>query len=281
MTTRNQDEKRRMRTIEQRAAEFERTFTRTERAGWRYHTAGHGDAVLLLPGGVGIGISWVDLALALHGDYRTVTVDYPPTATTLDELADGVLAIVDAEDIGRAHVVGQSAGGMLAEVITQRAPDRVASLVFSGTGLYGPEDVDRLAGKLAAFRNTPWEQTIDAARTALRTAWRESAEAAFWIAQAEAAYRRAGRDGLANSYAMMLDLAQRSGELRPGWEGPTLMLAAADDLLITPVHRQRLLDLHPDTELRLYPDGGHSLLLTRPADYLTEVAEHLSKASAK
>jgi aminoacrylate hydrolase len=223
----------RMRTIEQRAAEFEQTHASSNLANWRYYTAGHGDAVLLLPGGVGVGISWVDLALALRPDYRTVTVDYPPTAVTLAELADGILDIMDAEGIGSAHVVGQSAGGML-----------------------------------AAIRDTPWEQTLDAARTALRTAWQQSADGDFWIAQVEAAYHRLGRDGLANSYAMLLDLAQHSDKLRPGWDGPTLVLAAADDPLITPVHRQRLLDLHPGCALRVFPDGGHSLLLTRPTDYL-------------
>ncbi|SHF61732.1 alpha/beta fold hydrolase [Streptoalloteichus hindustanus] len=268
-----------MRTIEQRAAEFERIYRSGEHDGWRYYTAGQGDVVLLLPGGAGIGISWVDLALALAPTHRTITVDYPPTPATLADLADGVLGVLDAEGIDRAHVVGQSAGGMLAEVLTQRAPDRVASLVFSGTGLYGPEDVDRLAGKLAGVRATPWEQTLDAARSALRAAWRDSADADFWIGQVEAAYHRAGPEGLANSCAMLLDLAQHSHELRPGWEGPALLLAAADDPLITPTHRQRLLDLHPGCELRVFPDGGHSLLLTRPSDYLAEVTRHLAEVT--
>jgi hypothetical protein len=30
-------------------------------------------------------------------------------------------------------------------VLSSRTPDRVTSLAFSGTGLYGPKDVDRLA----------------------------------------------------------------------------------------------------------------------------------------
>jgi hypothetical protein len=71
-------------------------------------------------------------------------------------------------------------------MLARLAPDRIASLAFSGSGLYGPEDADRLAGKLAAIRSTPWEQTLDAARTALRATWRDSPEAEFWITQAEA-----------------------------------------------------------------------------------------------
>ncbi|RKT54179.1 pimeloyl-ACP methyl ester carboxylesterase [Saccharothrix australiensis] len=271
-----------MRTIEQRAAEFDRVHAARELGDWRYYTSGggeSGEAVLLLPGGAGIGISWVDLALALHPAYRTTTVDYPPSATTPGELVDGVLDVLDAEGIDRVHVVGQSAGGMVAEVLAQRAPDRVASLVFTGTGLYGPEDVDRLAGKVAAIRNTPWEHTLDTARAALRTAWRQSPEADFWIARVDTAYRRAGRDGLANSYAVLLDIARHSGELRPARHCPTLVLAADDDPLITPTQRQRLLDLHPDHELRVFPDGGHSLLLTRTADYVAEVTRHLREAA--
>jgi len=148
-----------MRTIEQREAEFERTFEVKALADWRYYTAdsvGGENAVLLLPGGVGIGISWVDLALALSRRYRTITVDYPPSATTFAALSDGILDVLDVEGVGRVHVVGQSAGGMLAEVLTQRAPGRVASIVFSGTGLYGPEDVDRLGVRLAAIQDSPW-----------------------------------------------------------------------------------------------------------------------------
>ncbi|MGO1056544.1 alpha/beta fold hydrolase [Crossiella sp. CA198] len=266
-------------TIEQRAAEFHRVHRTKDLGQWRYYVAGAGETVLMLPGGAGIGISWLDLAPALHPAYRTITVDYPPSATTLTELADGILTILDAEGIGRAHLVGQSAGGMLAEVLIQRAPERVASVVFSGTGLYGAEDVDRLAGKVDDIRNTPWEQTIDAARTALRSVWQDSAEGEFWIGQVEAGYRRSGRDGLANSLATLLDLARHSGDLRPGWDGPALFLAAEDDLLITATHRRRLLDLHPGHTLRLFPDGGHSLLLTRPADYLAEVRAHLAASA--
>ncbi|GLW89914.1 alpha/beta fold hydrolase [Actinokineospora globicatena] len=267
-----------MRTIEQRAAEFGRVHGAKELAGLRYYTGGAGESVLMLPGGAGIGVSWVDLALALRGEYRTITLDYPSTATTLASLADDLVALLDAEGVDRAHVVGQSAGGMLAEVLTQRAPDRVASLVFSGTGLYGPEDVERLAGKLATIRETPWDQTVEAVREALRAVWQDSAEGAFWLSQVESAYQRAGREGLANSYAMLLDLARHSDQFKPGWRGPTLFLAAVDDPLITAAHSQCLHALHPGADLHLYSDGGHSLLLTRPSDYITEVTNHLRRA---
>jgi aminoacrylate hydrolase len=147
---------------------------------WHYYVGtGHGETVLLLPGGTGIGIGWLDLALALHPRYRAISVDYPHSVSTFDDLAEGVLAVLEAENVEQVHVVGQSAGGMLAEVFSRLAPDRVRSMVLSGTGLYGPEDVPRLEQRLAAIQTTPWQQTRAAILDGLRHTWKDAAEAEF------------------------------------------------------------------------------------------------------
>ncbi|WP_330230509.1 alpha/beta hydrolase [Nocardia sp. NBC_00508] len=272
-----------MESIQSRAAAFERDLERRNRRigphDWSFHVGGGGDAVVLLPGGAGIAIGWLDLAPALHLAYRVVAVDYPSTATTFDELADGVVAILDGEGIGSAQVVGQSAGGMLAEVLSQRAPDRVRSIVFTGTGLYGPEDESRLAARVAATDSTPWEQTRAAAREALRSAWKDSGEAEFWVECVDVAYQRSGQRGAANSLRCLLDLARRLPELQqqPAWQGPSLIVRADDDSLITGLHLQRLRELHPHSEFRPFSDGGHSLLVSRPSDYVATVTDFLNR----
>ena len=146
---------------------------------WTYYLGGDGTPVLLLPGGAGIASGWLDLTPALHPGYRVLAVDYPPGPTTLDELADGLIAILDAEHIDTTHVVGQSAGGMLAEILSQRAPTRVWSLALTSTGLYGPEDLDRLRASLERTRDTPWENTLTAIAASLRNTWKDAADADF------------------------------------------------------------------------------------------------------
>src|SRR5262245_50177902 len=125
-----------MKPIGERAEDFERSHERkTLRAGphtWHYSAGGRGEPVLLLTGGVGIGIAWLDLAPALRPRYRTIAVDYPPTVASFDDLAAGALAVLDAEGAERAYLVGQSAGAMLAEVVSRRAPQRVRSMTLSG-----------------------------------------------------------------------------------------------------------------------------------------------------
>lgn len=272
-----------MTSIRDRAAAFDRDHATATLPvvgdDWTYYVGGDGTPVLLLPGGAGIAVSWLDLTPALHPGFRTLAVDYPPGPVTLDGLAEGLLAILDAEHIDSAHVIGQSAGGMLAEVLSRRAPHRVRSLTLTSTGLYGPEDIARLENSLARTRDTPWADTLAAIRESLRATWSDAAAAEFWIDRVDAATRAAGHQGAINSYYRMLDAARRLPELQagPAWHGPTLIVKANDDPLITAQHTQRLRNLHPDAQFRTFPDGGHSLLLTRTDDYTTAVTDFLRR----
>lgn len=61
-------------------------------------------------------------------------------AYTLDDMADDAAGILDALGIGRAHVVGASMGGMIAQVLAARRPERVATLtsIMSSSGNPSP-----------------------------------------------------------------------------------------------------------------------------------------------
>ena len=59
-----------------------------------------------------------------------------PVPYTLVDMTHDVVALLDHLLIGRAHIVGASMGGMIAQILAATEPDRVASLgvVMSGTG---------------------------------------------------------------------------------------------------------------------------------------------------
>jgi pimeloyl-ACP methyl ester carboxylesterase len=59
-----------------------------------------------------------------------------PVPYTLVDMARDVVALLDHLGVERAHVVGASMGGMIAQILAATEPDRVASLavVMSGTG---------------------------------------------------------------------------------------------------------------------------------------------------
>jgi pimeloyl-ACP methyl ester carboxylesterase len=61
---------------------------------------------------------------------------FPRLAYTLEDMADDAVGLLDHLGIDRAHVVGASMGGMIAQLVAARSPERVLSLVsiMSTTG---------------------------------------------------------------------------------------------------------------------------------------------------
>jgi pimeloyl-ACP methyl ester carboxylesterase len=59
---------------------------------------------------------------------------------TLDDMADDAAALLTTLEIGRAHIVGASMGGMIAQVLAARHPERVLSLtsIMSSSGNPSP-----------------------------------------------------------------------------------------------------------------------------------------------
>ena len=60
----------------------------------------------------------------------------PETPYSLDDMAADAVGLLDALDIQRAHVVGASMGGMIAQLVAMNYPERVLSLtsIMSTTG---------------------------------------------------------------------------------------------------------------------------------------------------
>jgi pimeloyl-ACP methyl ester carboxylesterase len=115
--------------------------------GLYYEVVGRGEQVLLLANGLGGRLyAWEPLLDALHADYRLVTWDYrglfdsdtPARRRRLsvfDHAHDG-LAILDAERIDRAVLVGWSMGVQVSLEMAASFPERCAGLVLLN-GTYG------------------------------------------------------------------------------------------------------------------------------------------------
>ena len=107
---------------------------------WR--SCGRGPALVLLNGWATSGLVWPRAWVReLERDFRVIRVDNRGTgwsrfATmpfTMSDLAEDVTSVLDEEGVDRAAVFGLSMGGMIAQELAIRAPDRVTALVLSGT----------------------------------------------------------------------------------------------------------------------------------------------------
>lgn len=103
---------------------------------------GDGPPVLLLHAGVADRRVWRPLAPHLAEDHRLISYDRrgfgdtTASAADFDPVAD-LLAVLDAFDVERATLVGNSMGGTLAIDATLAHPDRVDALVVMAPGWSG------------------------------------------------------------------------------------------------------------------------------------------------
>uniref|UniRef100_UPI001577070A alpha/beta fold hydrolase n=1 Tax=Sphingomonas bacterium TaxID=1895847 RepID=UPI001577070A len=106
-------------------------------------------AILLVAGLGGQMTRWTDAftdALVAHG-FRTIRFDNRDSGLStkldagdqpyaLDHMADDAVAVLDAAGVARAHVVGASLGGAVAQLVAIEYSDRVLTLtsIMSSTG---------------------------------------------------------------------------------------------------------------------------------------------------
>lgn len=110
-----------------------------------YEVHGEGEALLLIAS-MGCDLSaWKQQAPEFSRKYRVVVfdnrgsgrTDAPEEPYTIAMMADDTAALMQAIGIDRAHILGQSMGGYIAQELAIRHPERVRSLILAATSI-GP-----------------------------------------------------------------------------------------------------------------------------------------------
>src|SRR5687768_8036421 len=94
---------------------------------WIYREAGSREnaAVLILPGALGRPETGFEYITALAPHLHVIAPGYPSSPRTMIELADGAAALLESRGVRQAHVVGGSFGGLVAQALLSRHPEKV------------------------------------------------------------------------------------------------------------------------------------------------------------
>ena len=120
---------------------------------------GEGEPLLLI---MGLGYTldmWHRLRGPLAENHRVVAFDnrgvgksdVPEPPYTVAEMATDAIAVLDAVGIRKAHVLGASLGGVIAQEVALSYPDRVISLILGCTSCGGPDAVSYWLSSAACF----------------------------------------------------------------------------------------------------------------------------------
>ena len=131
-----------------------------------WERSGRGEPLLLIQGMSGTHLSWGEPFLSrLEPDFDCVVFDNRGIGNsaevsapfTIAELADDALAVMDAAGLEDAHVLGISMGGMIAQQLALKSPERLRTMPLGspspggeGSSLIAPEDAGPLVEALAS-----------------------------------------------------------------------------------------------------------------------------------
>ncbi len=188
----------------------------------------------------------------------------------LEDMADDTVGLLDHLGLTRAHVVGVSMGGMIAQTLAIRHPDRVASLtsIMSTTGAPGVGGAtEEAAARLVRVAGDTRNERVASAVETSRIIWGDTPEFPFddelarWRAETsvDRAYYPMGTVRQLQAIRATGDRTDRLKTLSV----PTLVIHGSNDPLVQPSGGEATAAAIPGAELLLIDGMGHGV--ARPA----------------
>jgi len=205
----------------------------------------------------------------------------PASAYTLSDMAADTAALMDALGVGRAHVVGLSMGGMIAQTLAIEHPDRVLSLtsIMSTTGEVGVGAPTPGASEvLIEAAPTDRDGYVDHCTEGTRV----YASPAFWDEEMVRDLHRREYDrafhpaGTGRHLLAVLASGSRADGLRD-LTVPTVVVHGVADPLVQIDGGRRTAELIPGAELVEVADMGHDL----PPEVWEAVADAVAAVAAR
>lgn len=262
---------------------------RKKATGVHYRVKGEGTQTVFMLCGMGRSSAyWLGFDRKLAKHYRVVTMDprgighsaAAPVSWSLsvNQLADDVLEVMDKIGCKRAHLFGNSLGGMVAMAIGLKAPERTISVALANSSIGHGNPLTRLSPKgiqsliigLMFKSQIPAQMARALLSPSLKNA-RRMAVIQKWrhIQQVE---------GLAYSVVVkqFLAAATFNPKRRAFKNFPrTLVITGQDDTFVPHANSNYLAKLIPNSKLIVIPKAGHEPFIEAPDTLLAKYISFL------
>jgi len=252
-----------------------------------YEEHGAGYALVLIPGfSNGLWI-WLKQIPAFSQKFRTITFDprgiarsaAPDQPISTRMIADDVAALLAALKIERAHILGASFGGFVAQEFALGYPEITRSLILCCTSFGGPRHVPPPMATLQAIASTKGLNSDERVRENLLLAFsqkyleenREEVEQLIALRAAnyvpEYAYTRQLQAAIA------FNTEERVKEIK----APTLVITGDEDIIVPSENSRNLAAKIPNARLVIIKEGSHTFFIERAEEFNRAVTEFIEK----
>lgn len=248
-----------------------------------YEIRGEGDPLLMIMGLAADSRMWMLQTPAFSASYRIITFDNrgvgrsssPPGPYTMEQMAADALAVLDASGVERAHVLGISMGGAIAQHLALKAPERVGTLVLAATWCHRNPYLDRMSalGRLIAD-SLGQEALVRASMLWLFTPrfFLERERVISALEQMALAFQPPVSTFVNQTAAVA---AHDVREQLAAVTAPALVLVGRQDILVPPELAEVLAASIPGATLRIL-DGGHAFNVENAEEFNRTVLDFLA-----
>ena len=252
-----------------------------------YEAKGEGPALVLIMGLGGVIAGWGMQWPALTRDHRVIALDNrgsgqsdkPQSGYDSATMASDVEAVMDAEGVDEAMVLGVSMGGIIVQSLYHRAPNRISRLVLAATG---PPVNSR--DHVAPGRDVRAALERDRYTTATRALIEEMVPVLYhpqyrrripnltdWLVTFEQSHGQPPHAYHGQLGAILDDRStpDRAEDIRV----PALIIHGCDDRVWPLANAHRLVERAPAGQLCVIEDAGHMVMLEQPRRFNAAVLE--------
>lgn len=276
-------------------ARFAAAVTRTVTArgtdfAYRAFGRGHGPVLVVL-NHWGANLDNFDPRImdALSEDRRVVALDYRGVGAsggeaplTVREMADDVIAVIGALDLGVVDLMGFSLGGFLAQEVVLQRPDLIRRVILTGTGPAGGVGIAKVG-------SVSWPLILRGMLTATdpktflfftRTPNGRNAAKAFLGRLKERSEDR-DKPVTLGVFRRQLKAIKAWGKQAPQDLGqirkPVLIANGDHDIMVPTKNSQDMARRIPGSELHIYPDAGHGGIFQHHAAFAKTARAFLNR----
>jgi 3-oxoadipate enol-lactonase len=255
-----------------------------------YYVEGKGPPLLMIMGFIGHAGFWGEPFLdRLRPHYQVIRfsnrgtghTDKPSGDVTIRLMAEDTAGLLRELGVQRAHVLGISMGGMIAQELVLNHPQVVQRLVLGCTtcgpahgALHRPEVI---TGSAQADALTPQERIRQFLLAAVTPEFIERTEKEFWAwvipawLAAPTPWETIGRHSMAIE-------AFDTYERLPQIQAPTLIIHGDGDRLIPPQNAEILHEQILGSTIRMLPGAGHLFFWEKPQEAAHAIVDFLPPA---